>query len=227
MIRSLYNLTRVINQHISAIPSNKDFNLTEIKPFLQKYVGTDWYDYKLKNSINSIYNDEFQRIPIYFKDLDNCKYDMYDMYLVLWRPFAQSSIKSHPEGGQLIKVLEGNLCSYNFINTEAFPVISLLEPNDIITTNDNTGLHRFGNNDFKYTYSLHIYSPAFSDVNTNKAITSINTGTLTSINTCTLTSVNTDTLTSINTDTLTSINTELMNVNTSTLTNNFFIRDYP
>jgi hypothetical protein len=168
MIRSLYNLTRCINTHISSLSPNKEFNLLDIKPILYKYSGTDWYDYKLKNSINSSFYDEFQRIPIYFKDLDNAKYDMYDMYLVLWRPFAQSSIKSHPEGGQLIKILDGNLCSYNFINSDSFPVTNLLQPEDIIYTSDNNGLHRFSNNNFKYVYSLHIYSPSYSDIETKE-----------------------------------------------------------
>jgi hypothetical protein len=99
---------------------------------------------------------------------------MYDMYLVLWRPFSQSSIKSHPEGGQLLKVLEGQLCSFHFINPDNYPNTRVLSIDDIIYTDDNNGLHRFANNNFKYTYSLHIYSPAYSDVETKKNITSTN-----------------------------------------------------
>ncbi len=172
MIRSLYNLTRAINSHISHIPPSQEFKLSGIKNILESYSGNDWYDYKIKNSINSSFYEEFQRIPIYFKDLDNCKYDTYDMYLVLWRPFAQSTIKSHPEGGQLIKVLEGQLCSFHFINPDNYPTTKLLSADDIIYTDDHNGLHRFANNNFKYTYSLHIYSPAFSDAETK--INSIN-----------------------------------------------------
>ena len=168
MIRSLYNLTRTINTHIDTIPIKKDFNLREITPILKRYNGTDWYDYKIKNSMFSkTYNDssQFQRIPIYFKDLDNLKYSsLYDMYLLVWNPYCHTSIHSHPEGACIMKILEGSIIEHTFVNAECFGNEKIFLQNDINFTTDNMGIHRFINNNMGYAYSLHIYSPALYDM---------------------------------------------------------------
>ena len=167
MIRSLFNLSRAINTHIDRIPSTKDFNLYDVKPIIKSYIGTDWYDYKIKNSMFSKpYQDsnQFQRIPIYFKELDNIKYTaLYDMYLLVWNPYCHTSIHSHPEGACVMKILEGSIIEHTFVNAECFGSEKLFLPNDINFTNDNMGIRRFINNNFGYSYSLHIYSPALYD----------------------------------------------------------------
>jgi hypothetical protein len=172
MIRSLYNLTRAINTHIDRVPSKKDFNLCDIKPIIKNYNGTDWYDYKIKNSMFSKpYNNsnQFQRIPIYFKDLDNIKYaELYDMYLLVWNPYCHTSIHTHPEGACVMKILEGSIIEHTFVNAECFGTEKLLFPNDINFTTDNMGIRRFINNNFGYSYSLHIYSPALYDTTFEK-----------------------------------------------------------
>ena len=50
MIRSLFNLTQKINSHITNLQPTKEFDLREVKPYLEKYIGNDWYDYKVKHS---------------------------------------------------------------------------------------------------------------------------------------------------------------------------------
>ena len=165
MIRSLYNLKCAINTHINNLPVKQKFNLCDIKLLMQNYVGNDWYNYKISNSMNTTLpdNNDYQRIPIYFKDLDKYNYDHYDMYLLVWNPFCHTSIHSHPEGGCLMKILEGNIIEQRFKNAESFATIKKLMPNDISYMHDSLGFHRIMNNNFKYAYSLHIYSPALLD----------------------------------------------------------------
>jgi hypothetical protein len=165
MIRSLYNLKCIINTHINKLPINEKFNLKGIKPILKNYIGNDWYNYKISNSSNTTLSDnnDYQRIPIYFKDLDKFSYDQYDMYLLVWNPYCHTSIHSHPEGGCLMKILEGNIIEQRFKNAESFATIKTLAQNDMSYMHDSLGFHRIMNNNFKYAYSLHIYSPALLD----------------------------------------------------------------
>jgi hypothetical protein len=167
MIRSLYNLTKAINIHIDTIPIKTDFNLQEVTPILKNYIGTDWYDYKIKNSMFSKpyeNSNHFQRIPVYFRELDNIKYSkLYDMYILVWNPYCHTQIHTHPEGVCLMKILEGSITQHRFVNAESFGTEQIFIPNDINFNSDNQGVYRFINNNLGYTYSLHIYSPALCD----------------------------------------------------------------
>jgi hypothetical protein len=179
MIRSLYNLTRAINTHIDKIPVKQEFNIVSVKPILENYIGNDWYDYKIKNSMFSkpYYNsNQFQRIPIYFKELDDIKYNtLYDMYLLVWNPYCHTSIHTDPEGDCLIKILEGSITKHTFVNAESFGYEKLYLKNEVNYNSDKQGIHRFINYNFGYAYSLHIYSPALCDFNYyNKKVKRLN-----------------------------------------------------
>ena len=173
MIRSLFNLTQRINTHITNIPHKKDFDLHEVKTLLDKYNGHDWYEYKIKNS-SPVYSEcvnNYMKIPIVFKELQNNNFskDIYGMYLVVWNPYCETSIHNHPEGGCLMKILEGNITQHKFRSNEMLTETQELRKNDICYINDNIGLHRISNNNMNYSYSLHLYSPALldSEVNNN------------------------------------------------------------
>jgi hypothetical protein len=160
MIRSLYNLKKAINKHI-VNQGTKEFKLIDVKPLLNNYNGIDWYDYKIKNSVNSNFYNEYQQIPIQFKGLES---ELYNMHLILWRPFSETSIKSQHEGEQVLKVLEGELCVNKFNNADLQPESRLLKTTDTIHLN-NLALFRFGNNGLRYSYSLHIYYPPYNNKN--------------------------------------------------------------
>ncbi len=166
MIRSLYNLTQKINSHITNMPSKKDFDLRSVSPILNQYGGNDWYDYKIKNSPLKTTEcmNNYMKIPIVFNDLSNDELeDIYGMYLVVWNPFCETSIHNHPEGGCLMKVLDGKITQYKFRNSETMTEQENLKIGDISFINDNIGLHRICNDTMKYAYSLHLYSPALNE----------------------------------------------------------------
>jgi hypothetical protein len=168
MIRSLYNLTQRINYHIVNMPSKKDFDLRSVSPILNQYSGNDWYDYKIKNSPMKTTQcmNNYMKIPIVFMDLnkdeDELK-DIYGMYLVVWNPFCETSIHNHPEGGCLMKVLDGKITQYKFRNSEIMTEQEDLNIGDISFINDNIGLHRISNDTMRYAYSLHLYSPSLNE----------------------------------------------------------------
>jgi hypothetical protein len=93
---------------------------------------------------------------------------------LVWNPYCHTSIYSHPEGACLMKVLEGSIIEQTFANAECFGNEKVLLTNDINFTTDNTGIRRFINNNFAYSYSLHIYSPALCDASWEKLITEKN-----------------------------------------------------
>ncbi len=171
MIRSLYNLTHHINKHILSLPIKKDFDLREVRPFIEKYNGNDWYEYKVKNSplITTECMNNYMKIPINFKDLyDVAIDDIYGMYLIVWNPYCETSIHNHPEGGCLMKVLEGSILQHKFRNSELLTESEELKSGDVTYINDNIGLHRIINNNMNYAYSLHLYSPALLESEINK-----------------------------------------------------------
>lgn len=172
MIRSLFNLTQKINSHILNLHPKKEFDLREVKPYLEKYTGNDWYDYKVKHSplpTTECINN-YMKIPIVFNELENQKLkDLYGMYLVVWNPFCETSIHNHPEGGCLMKVLDGKIIQHKFSNNEMLKCADNLNCGDISYINDNIGLHRIVNNTMKYAYSLHLYSPALDEYKIKKA----------------------------------------------------------
>lgn len=172
MIRSLFNLTQKINSHITNLPPTKEFDLRNVKPYLEKYKGNDWYDYKLKHSPLPTTEciDNYMKIPIIFKELENEKFkNLYGMYLVVWNPFCETSIHNHPEGGCLMKILEGQIIQHKFSNNEMLKCSDDLKCGDISYINDNIGLHRILNNKMKYAYSLHLYSPALEEYKIKKS----------------------------------------------------------
>jgi hypothetical protein len=129
------------------------------------------YEYKIKNS-SPVYSEcvnNYMKIPIVFKELQNNNFskDIYGMYLVVWNPYCETSIHNHPEGGCLMKILEGSITQHKFRSNEMLTETQELHKNDICYINDNIGLHRISNNNMNYSYSLHLYSPALLDSEVN------------------------------------------------------------
>lgn len=160
MIRSLFNLNYKINKHINNLHPQKKFKLLDIKPLLEQYKGDDWMDYKVKmNSTEKNYNN-YKRMPIVFDELNQSINDnIFGMYLIEWNSFCHTSVHNHPEGGCLMKILDGSIIEQRFMNAESFSTIEVFNTNDISYINDNLGIHRIMNDKIYNAYSLHIYSP--------------------------------------------------------------------
>ena len=161
-IRSLFNLTKQINNHIINLPPRKKFNLLDIKPILKAYQGNDWDNYIYNNNkLNKIYLSNFNnylKIPIKFNELSNYNKYEYEMFLLVWYPQSYTALHSHTENGCLMKILDGNIIEQRISNQGTFPQKNELYKNDISYIHNVEGLHRIINNNFKYAYSLHIYS---------------------------------------------------------------------
>jgi hypothetical protein len=161
-IRSLFNLTKQINNHIINLPPKEKFNLLDIKPILKAYQGNDWDNYIYNNNkLNKIYLSNFNnylKIPIKFNELSNYNKYEYEMFLLVWYPQSYTALHSHTENGCLMKILDGNILEQRISNQGTFPQKNELYKNDISYIHNIEGLHRIINNNFKYAYSLHIYS---------------------------------------------------------------------
>ena len=169
-IRSLFNLTKKINNHILNLSPKEKFNLLDIKPILIKYSGNDWTNYiynnnylynNINNKLNKISPSNFNnylKIPIKFNELSNYNKYEYEMFLLVWYPQSYTALHSHTENGCLMKILEGNIIEQKISNQGTFPQKNEFYKNDISYIHNIEGLHRIINNNFKYAYSLHIYS---------------------------------------------------------------------
>ena len=162
-IRSLLNLTRQINNHVLNLSPKEKFNLLDIKPILKEYSGNDWTNYIYNNNINKKINypsnfNNYFKIPIKFNQFSNYNKYEYEMILLVWHPHSYTALHSHTENGCLMKILDGNILEERISNQGTFPQKNELYKNDISYIHNIEGLHRIINNNFQYSYSLHIYS---------------------------------------------------------------------
>jgi len=165
MIKSLYILTKQINNHINKIPIKRDFKIEEIKPLFQKYQSNDWVSHKNTKPIHVFASPHnFKRIPIIFPELEDSNMDLYDMYLVEWEPFCSSGLQNHPESSCLIKVLEGEISKQIFHSNGTSICNKPLVQDDIELIHAEKELYRIVNDTRNRAYSLHIYSPPIIDL---------------------------------------------------------------
>jgi hypothetical protein len=159
-IRSLFNLTKTINNHIINLAPKEKFNLLDIKPILKNYSGNDWHEYYYnKYNVNHSSFNNYLKIPIKFNELSNYNKYEYEMFLIIWHPHSYTALHKHSENGCLMKILEGNIIEQKILNQEGiFPQKNEYYTNDISYIHNSEGIHRIINNSFKEAYSLHIYS---------------------------------------------------------------------
>jgi hypothetical protein len=158
MIRSLLNLNYKINKHINGLDPQNKFKLINIKPILDQYGGDDWMDFKKIQPLN--FDINYRRIPIVFEEFNqNKNNNIFGMYLIAWNPFCHTSVHNHPEGGCLMKILDGSIKEQRFMNAESFSIVNSLNKDDISYIHDDIGLHRILNENNTTSYSLNIYSP--------------------------------------------------------------------
>ena len=166
MIRSLFNLNYKINKHINGLHPQNKFQLINLKPILEQYSGDDWMDLKKIKPLNSDIN--YHRIPIIFEEFNQNKNNtIFGMYLIAWNSFCHTSVHNHPEGGCLMKILDGSIKEQRFMNAESFSIINTLNKDDVSYIHDDIGLHRILNENNTTSYSLNIYSPNLTEESNN------------------------------------------------------------
>jgi len=132
-----------MNRIIRSLVSNR--NLLVNKNILSSYNSTDWKQYisfdKQDYKKNLVYRD-----------------NNFEMFVVCWLPNQKTKIHNHPEGGCLLKILEGNMIEELYDKNFVLQENNNLVMSDVIYIDDSIGIHKMKNNE-ENTISLHIYSP--------------------------------------------------------------------
>lgn len=119
------------------------------KHILKLYNASDYVRYLTEGKYNSW---NYKRILI-----NRC--NLFDMYIIVWKPGAQSPIHDHPENGCFMKVLHGELDEYLFDNNCIIHSMYTREEKYIGFMKKDHTLHSIENNTNSIAISLHIYSP--------------------------------------------------------------------
>lgn len=129
-------------------------DINKNKQLLLNYDSNDW-----KTLVNSI-NKSDSNCNNYYKLLIH-KNNLIDVYLIVWFDGAETPIHDHPEGGCIVKILEGCLTEeiYKNIGNQQCELLktNILVEKDINYKSGNKILHRIKTD--KYSVSLHIYFP--------------------------------------------------------------------
>ena len=132
-----------MNRIIRSLVSNR--NLLVNKNILSSYNSTDWKQYisfdKQDYKKNLVYRD-----------------NNFEMFVVCWLPNQETKIHNHPEGGCLLKILEGNIIEELYDKNFVLQENNNLVMSDVRYIDDSIGIHKMKNNE-ENTISLHIYSP--------------------------------------------------------------------
>jgi predicted metal-dependent enzyme (double-stranded beta helix superfamily) len=135
-------------------------NINYVKD-LFKYYNIINYE-KLINNININYcnSNKYNKTLLYSNDY-------LDIYLITWFNGAITPIHDHPEGGCVMKILQGQLQEHLFTNVDdkvLYLKSNILNKNDIDYKIGNEILHRIESKEF--TISLHVYFPSNYKCNT-------------------------------------------------------------
>ena len=114
------------------------------------YNASDYVRYLTEGEYNSC---NYKRIPI-----NKCS--LFDMYIIVWKPGAQSPVHYHPKNGCYMKVLHGELDEFLFHNNCNVHSMDTRKENYIGFMKKDYMLHSIENNTNSIAISLHIYSPA-------------------------------------------------------------------
>lgn len=131
-----------MNRIIKSLVTNR--NLLENKNILSSYNSNDWKHYisfdKQDYKKNLVYRD-----------------NNFEMFVVCWLPNQETKIHNHPEGGCLLKILEGNMIEELYDKNFVLQEKNNLVMSDVRYIDDSIGIHKMKNNK-ENTISLHIYS---------------------------------------------------------------------
>lgn len=152
-----YNLQSLVIDIDNYITQHQklNFDLLEIKDFIDKYKNSDFLEY-VKES-----DSRYQKIKVPTKS----KYqNIYDIYIVTWKPLQKSLIHDHSQNGCIFKILEGSLTEKQFTPNKTNPKLILqrtITQGNHGYINNQFAFHQVQNlNQYQRTVSLHIYSPS-------------------------------------------------------------------
>lgn len=133
-----------------------NFHLSKLKHILEEYNGTDWS--ACSKSLQTGYCRHKQEIPILY-----CC-DVFDIFILTWRPNATTPVHNHPNTGCIYKVLQGQITEeiYDPLHIETKPIQKTsLRKGDCGYIDDNVGYHRIYNATNELAVSIHIYQTGY------------------------------------------------------------------
>jgi len=158
VIKTLCDLSKEIDKHISGLNHNQEFDLLNVRSILERYQGNDWLNYRPCENCDKcqLTKKNYRRMPILLPSLYSKRYDF---YLLVWKPQVETGIHDHPENGCLLKVLDGEICEERYSSEGQMTKLTNLVPDDIGYMHNDIGYHKVMNLKDEVAYSLHIYSP--------------------------------------------------------------------
>jgi hypothetical protein len=130
---------------------------------LDEYI-TEWNikdDTQMVEIIDKIKGLYMNDIGKYYKN-QLFKYDKYEIVLIYWCPYSHSRVHNHPDGGCIMKILEGYLDIDIYDDSDYSTIQNIASimrcENNIEYIRGKHGIHRISNdNNGEYAISIHIY----------------------------------------------------------------------
>lgn len=104
----------------------------------------------------------------YTRNLAYSDGEYYSLLILCWTPGKESKIHDHPCDGCFVKVLKGQIheCRYTRIESPESKELVLFSDihcseGQVTFIDDYSGLHKIGNDSYKGSISLHLYTPPF------------------------------------------------------------------
>ncbi len=130
-------------------------NVEDITQLLKDYNSNDWNEIVKNVKIDDCNCNKYHKLLV----LSN---DIVDVFLIVWFAGAKSPIHDHPNGGCVVKILQGMLIEkvyQNIKNKQAILLKSnVLNKNDINFKSGNNILHKIKTSEL--TISIHVYFPS-------------------------------------------------------------------
>lgn len=134
----------------------KNFHLSKLKPILENYEGGDWSVCTKSQSSN--YCRHKQKIPV-----EHCC-QVFDIFVLTWRPGGVTPVHNHPDTGCIYKVLKGELIEeiYDSSKNIKKPIKETHLTKGVCGyIDDEVGYHRIRNPTNECCVSIHIYETGY------------------------------------------------------------------
>lgn len=134
----------------------ENFHLFKLKPLLENYNGCDW-SVCTKSSVNT-YCRHKQKIPV-----EHCC-QVFDIFVLTWRPGGATPVHNHPNTGCIYKVLKGELIEEIYDSKQN--IKKPLKETHLIKgacgyIDNDIGFHRIRNPTDESAVSIHIYETGY------------------------------------------------------------------
>lgn len=151
MVQTLNNIINQLDDlFLNEIPS-----LQKIEQTIKSYDSDDWKQYKEEFISNQPTDFTYNKIKLH-------QNTNYEIFLIIWNSYTQTKIHDHPNGGCIMKLLDGRLMEDSYIlleeNKIKFHQRNILLPGQTTHKISNQILHQIFSLR-EISTSIHIYLP--------------------------------------------------------------------